>query len=53
MSNDNKVETRSELKLMNQELRLSLRKCQAMVQECREKLADVEDRGERDAGSRR
>lgn len=44
MSNDNRPETRAELQATNRALRTSLKKCEALVQECREKLAAAQAR---------
>jgi hypothetical protein len=52
VSNDNEPETRAELIAVNQELKSSLSRCVALVPECREKLAIVQNLGERTKGSR-
>ncbi len=44
MSNDNQPETRAELEAANRELRTSLKKCEALVQECRERLVAAHTR---------
>ncbi|HUQ31501.1 MAG TPA: hypothetical protein VM095_05240 [Pyrinomonadaceae bacterium] len=44
MSNDNRPETRAELEATNRALRMSLKKCEAMVEACREKLAAAQAR---------
>ncbi len=50
--NDNEPETRADLIAVNRELKSSLRRCVALVPECREKLAIVQNLGERTKGSR-
>jgi len=52
MPHRHEPETRGVSIAVNQELKLSLRRCVALVQECREKLAIVQNRGERNKGSR-
>jgi hypothetical protein len=43
MHNDNEAATMAELETENRRLRSSLKKCQAMVEDCRAKLAATGD----------
>jgi hypothetical protein len=38
-SNDNQLHTRAELEASNRELRASLKRCEALVSDCKDKLA--------------
>lgn len=44
MLNDNQPETRTELEASNRALRMSLKKCEALIAECREKLQEARSR---------
>jgi hypothetical protein len=44
MPNDNQPKTRAELEAANRELRTSLKKCEALVEECRERLVAAHTR---------
>ncbi len=57
MLNDNRPETRAELEASNRALRMSLKKCEALIAQCREKLREARTRlvprGNDDAAGRR